>query len=236
MARTKIREKYDVTKITPDQYADEMVYWSSQYERQAKLSWDYGSYTPKALRTRSISEVRREYSRLRSIVQKRMKRMGESEFADSAAYLTNVNKYPTLREIKDVGDLYKKLEEISHTVAARSSSVAGQRSIMFDRLQTLHDNGYTFITPQNFKAFGKFMEEYRNTKTDMLYPSGQAVKKFMALSKIVDVNSYAVQNQFAEYLAKMERLDALKKWKEQYTQRTGHTPNAREIYRKVREL
>lgn len=126
-----------------------------------KLSFD--RYDPQALNKHDVKELRREYSRLRSIARKRLERLETSEYNETAAYRLNRNKYVPLTQIRgkteeDHSELVNKLSALADFVTARSSTVSGQRSIEKERIETLHEHGYTFVNKGNLREFGEFMQ------------------------------------------------------------------------------
>lgn len=117
----------------------------------------FDSYLPSELSKMDTRSLRKEYSRLRDIAHKRLARMGESEFKTSTAYQLNVNKYKKLKNIRSEKELISRLSDLSRFVEARSSTVTGQKGIISDRLNTLHENGYNFVNRENLTEFGRFM-------------------------------------------------------------------------------
>ena len=117
----------------------------------------FDSYLPSELSKRDPRELRKEYTRLRDIAEKRLKTMKKSEFRTSIAYQLNANKYKKLRNMRSEKEMISLLSDLSKFVSARSSKVTGQRAIIKDRLSTLHENGYTFVNRENLAEFGRFM-------------------------------------------------------------------------------
>lgn len=115
-------------------------------------------YDPQSLQKLSEKQLRAEYSRLRSIARKRLERLGESEFSDTAAYRLNRNKYVPLVQIKNKSQLVNKLSALEAFLNARSSTVRGARGIETERIATLHEHGYTWVNKANLKEFGEFMQ------------------------------------------------------------------------------
>ena len=135
------------------------------------------------------AELRREYSRLRDIAQKRLGRLGESEFGRSWAYMNNVGKFPKLSEFKTKNKITSKakfakaLAQLAHFVESPQSTLSGQREIRAKTIETLHGSGYTFVNEKNFFDFLEFMEEFRIRKLDEIYDSERATSLARAANR-----------------------------------------------------
>ena len=155
----------------------------------AKPTYDRDWYTPANIKNfiaadpKNIKAVRKEYTRLRDIEEKRIKRIAEvPDFRRMQVYKKNAGKYPKLSEIK--GDrLPYLLSALERFVSAKGSTVFGIRDIRRKQISTLHEHKYTFVTEENLTQFGEFMEEYRAQKLDELYDSGDAADTYGLIVK-----------------------------------------------------
>jgi len=178
-----------------------------------KLNYDADWYQPRNLRQQmkagNLGEIRKEYTRLRDISQKRLKRMGQTMWKDTQTYQRNVHHYPKLKDIKSEAELAHRLSDLSRFITAKTSSVSGMESQMKKALKTLHEHDYNFVSKENFLQFGKFMEEYRFQKLDeMGYDSGTAAEAFNQL-EIHRVDPEKVKEDFEFWLKNQEALEAL---------------------------
>nr|DAJ64766.1 MAG TPA: hypothetical protein [Caudoviricetes sp.] len=202
-----------------------------QTERQAKPAFGFdNAYEPAKLAQRDIRDIRKEYSRLRSIVRKRLDRMQNSEFAKTKALTTNVDKYKPLAEIKTTAELLKSTRDIAATVRSLQASVQGQRAIKYQNLVTLHEHGYTNVNDNNYQAFTQFMDLYHNTNLDKIYDSERIAELFESMSDAVDVNRKTIMNKFNAFMSDVDKtervVDKIKK--------SGKSA-ARDFYRAFRE-
>lgn len=131
------------------------------------------------------AEMKREYSRLRDIAQKRLKRMGENEFSRSATYEENVGKFPVLKEFTDKtgkitsqGDFAKTLAKLARFIESPLSGTRGQTVVKKKTIQSLHAAGYKFVNNKNYWDFVDFMEELDDRKLSEIYDSDRSVKLF----------------------------------------------------------
>lgn len=181
----------------------------------AKLTYDPNWYIPTKIKA-EIQEngaaVRKEYTRLRDIAQKRLKRLEAGGYADTQAYLKNYKHYPKLKDIKSDSELASRLSDLARFITAKGSTVSGQKEIMKKSLATLHDTGYTFVNENNFRDFGKFMEEYRHQMLDMSYDSGDAADLYGVTIKH-QLDPEKVKQDFEFWLENLDRAEKLRKSK-----------------------
>lgn len=127
--------------------------------RYIKFTFPISAYQPQALQEGySEKELRREYSRLRSVARKRLERFVGSEFEDSNAYRYNKGKYVPLSQVSNIGELVHLLSDVSRFLTAESGSVSGQRAIRDKAIATWREKGYTWLTKSNYAAFARFLE------------------------------------------------------------------------------
>ena len=155
--------------------------------------------------------IREEYTRLRDISQKRLKRMAKDPiFSKSDTYLKNVENFPKLKDITSPEMLADKLADLSFYISQKTSTLAGAKEVMYKSLETLHANDYTFVTPENYLEFGKFMEEYRFQIQDEEYDSGDAAETYGVLEKH-KIPVEQIKIDFEYWIANRETLDKLYK-------------------------
>ena len=156
----------------------------------AKFVPAYEDYSVDALRGVSVKDLRREYTRMRDVAQKRVKRL-QKEFPEAKAgqkvvKLYNdkgevVKEYLGFRELKDIhpNDLTKALSEMAKFVNAKTSTVTGQRQRMRKTMTTLNKaigggkDGQAGVTKENYWRVIKILEEARKQK--VLYGSDKIV-------------------------------------------------------------
>ena len=182
----------------------------------ARPTYDYNWYTPSELKTKlelggaTAKEVRKEYTRLRDIAQKRIKRLAKAGYTDTEVYQRNYKHYPKLAGIKSDSELAQRLSDLSRFVSARSSTVKGLREREAKVLKTLHENEYDFVNEGNLKDFGEFMEQYRNEKMDTAgYDSGDAAELYSVIEKH-KLDPEMVAEDFEFYLENIEAAKELK--------------------------
>lgn len=127
--------------------------------RHTKFTFPISAYQPQALQEGySEKELRREYSRLRSVARKRLERFEGSEFEDSNVYRYNKGKYVPLSQVSNKGELVHLLSDVARFLTAEAGSVTGQRAIRDKAIATWHEKGYGWINKSNYAAFSRFLE------------------------------------------------------------------------------
>lgn len=116
----------------------------------------------KVMQREDLSSMRKEYTRMRDIAEKRIKRMKESEFAGSKILQEHAGGFQKLKEIKD-NDFAKAFSELSKFVSAKKSSISGQREIRQKTIETWNKQGIP-LNKQNYDRTIAILEEMRKRK------------------------------------------------------------------------
>lgn len=132
------------------------------------LTWEYDEYYPYRLKQIDERALRKEYTRLRKIANKRLNRLQASEYKESDLAREYAGGFALLADVKD---LPRELTALARFVASERSSVTGLKRIDKQTIETLHQHGYTFVNTKNVGQFGAFMEEMRQAGLSKLYSS-----------------------------------------------------------------
>ena len=119
-----------------------------------------------------LRAMKREYTQMRDIAQKRIKRMSESEFASSKTYLSHQKGFAKIKEL-DMKDFAKAFSELSKFVNAKGSTVTGQKHIRYKTIRTWQQQGLN-LNKQNYNRTMQIMDEMRKRK--ILYGSDKAIQ------------------------------------------------------------
>lgn len=138
----------------------------------------------KVMQRENLSAMRREYTRMRDIAQKRIGRLRGSEFSGSVTaniqYDTgkrdkegNPIMAPGFQKLKNISDkdFAKAFSELSKFVGAKRSSVTGQREIRQKTIETWNEQGIP-LNKQNYDRTIAILEEMRKRK--IIYGSDTA--------------------------------------------------------------
>lgn len=123
-------------------------------------------------------ELRKEYTRMRDVAQKRIGRLSDSDYADSKAFSAHAQGFAKLKELNDA-DLPKAFQELYRFVKASTSTVSGQKRAQMKTISTLNraigagQDGQSGVTQKNYWRVIKILEETRKRK--MVYGSDKIV-------------------------------------------------------------
>ncbi len=152
-----------------------------QFLRDNPEEW----YYPEALKSGSLSvaEMREQYNYFRGVAMKRLKRLGESEFADSQAYLKNIKQFKPLSQIESQQELEKRLYTAQKFLRSKGSTISGQKAIRKKAVEAAQEKGLDFINESNIADFGQYMDYLRAKYKGKQFDSERAVRLFVAATK-----------------------------------------------------
>lgn len=135
-------------------------------------------YTPLALElTWDMKDVRKEYSRLRSIWRKRYERLLKSDYKDINLVTDRpIQRYKQLKDITSNREIYHLLSELATIIASDRTTVTGLKKQEKEQMQHINDvYGTELKTHEDLLNFGRFMEQLRDFASDRIYDSDFAV-------------------------------------------------------------
>ena len=190
----------------------------------ARPTYEFSWYTPSEIKAKLDAggdlerQVRKEYTRLRDISQKRLKRLSAAGYENTDVYQKNVKHYPKLKDIKSKSELAQRLSDLSRFVGSSQSTVSGLKEREKKVLKTLKKSGYKYINESNLSDFGDFMEYYRDALYDLEYDSGDAADLYTVVEKN-KLDPEKVKEDFDFWLENVEDAKKIRKAK----RRTGKT-------------
>ena len=135
-------------------------------------------YTPLALElTWDMKDVRKEYSRLRSIWRKRYGRLLKSDYKDINLVKDRpIQRYKQLKDMTSDREIYHLLSELASIIASDRTTVTGLKKQEKEQIKHINDvYGTELKTHEDFLNFGRFMEQLRDFASDRIYDSDFAV-------------------------------------------------------------
>lgn len=138
-------------------------------------------YTPLALElTWDMKDVRKEYSRLRSIWRKRYERLLKSDYKDINLVKDRpIQRYKQLKDITSDREIYHLLSELSTIIASDRTTVTGLKKQEKEQMQHINDvYGTELKTHEDLLNFGRFMGQLRDFASDRIYDSDFAVELY----------------------------------------------------------
>ena len=162
------------------------------------LTWQYDEYYPYRLEQLDERALRKEYSRLREIANRRLKRLLASEYKETDLAKEYAGGFAILAE---VDDLPRELTKLARFVASERTSVTGLKRIEKQTIDTLQQHGYTFVNAGNVGQFGAFMEEMRQAGYSKLYSSEFLANWWSEKGRSKRDNAYKLKQEFEKYVA-----------------------------------
>ena len=144
-------------------------------------------YTPLALElTWDMKDVRKEYSRLRSIWRKRYERILKSDYKDVNLVIERpIQRYKQLKDITSDREIYHLLSELATIIASDRTTVTGLKKREKEQMQHINDvYGTELKTHEDLLNFGRFMEQLRDFASDRIYDSDFAADLYSEGEKL----------------------------------------------------
>lgn len=114
----------------------------------------YHVYSPQQLQKMSDADLRKEYSRLRKVANERIGRLEKAGFGGSKEVEYNAGVYVPLKAVESRRELVMLTSQVSKFIAAKRSTVAGQRETIRRSVATWNRKGVN-VTAANY---GKFID------------------------------------------------------------------------------
>ena len=177
-------------------------------ERKAELKYSFRQYTVYANRIGAgipQNEIKKEYTRLRDILNKRIQRINKSDFAGQGITGQFPTGLPKLAEIAPE-DLPYLLQQAATALNSRGGSLKGLQMRQSETVKSLRESGYTNITDSNIRAFANFMEEARDRGLEKIYGSDTVATLYDTIVAL-DISPRAVMKDFAWWLDNIDNLE-----------------------------
>lgn len=148
----------------------------AKFKPTAKLNFgEIEHYNPQYLRNNyTDAQVRKEYSRLRAIAQKRLVRLAKAGFDQSNVYRYNRYNVRKLSELRSK-EVALALSQLAQFISNPLSTVTGQKHQRKEKIAKLQSYGYD-VTEKNFQSFTEFMELVNEQAVDLGYDSEATVE------------------------------------------------------------
>lgn len=158
-----------------------------------------------AIKPVSISdkEARKQYSRIRGIVVKRLQRLSAAGLWDDSTVTRYKGFLLPLSEVKTDRQLSVLLYQVQELYNSPYASVKGQRAMQEKAIDTFHQHGYTFINKYNIREFGLFMQTMKNAKYDHVVGS-DVIASAYEIEERADLTPEQMRDALSKYLQLME--------------------------------
>lgn len=158
-------------------------------------------------------EARAEYARLAKIANRRLATIkaspdfGDSKRAEQDYFASSANMLKTDRQV------YAALQRVARFNDQKTSTLTGLRAAERKQLETMREEGYTWLNKGNIHEFGKFWKEVKSHAGYKYYGSNRIAELFhKAKKKRIDALTLAAD--FQTWLDNESKLDTMKRSKE----------------------
>ena len=133
-------------------------------------------YSPYQISNMSESAIRKAYSELRSIANKRLGRLEKQGLGMTAR---TGYKFPTIKNIEESSKatIASELADVSKFLRDPRTTVTGEKQFLNNFKEMMTEKGYSDLveTPDKIYKTLQFMEEIRDTNNNRLLPSGDVL-------------------------------------------------------------
>lgn len=176
--------------------------------RQASLKYPFAQYTVYADRIGAgipQNEIKKEYTRLRDILNKRIQRINKSDFAGQGIAGQFPQGLPKLAEIRPE-DLPYLLQQAATAINSSSGSLKGLRHRRSETIKSLKERGYTNIDETNISSFARFMEEAREKGLEKVYGS-DTIATLYDTTIAIGISPDEVMKDFTWWVDNVENIE-----------------------------
>lgn len=183
---------------------------------------DPDDYNPVTLSRLPESELRKEYTRLRRVAQKRLDRIERSsDFSDSPIVTNNKPWLATPPSSIPAADLPSALSHVASLLSAKTGTLTGLRKARAKTLESLRSSGVRGITPKNYGSFTSFMrktqvyrEAYipypkRSKGTERRDAARQLRPRMFSLTQNGNVSESAIMKEFQFFRDNLDKIEKL---------------------------
>lgn len=177
-------------------------------ERKAELKYSFRQYTVYANRIGAgipEKEIKKEYTRLRDILNKRIQRINKSDFAGQGIAGQFPQGLPKLADIAPE-DLPYLLQRAATALNSRSGSLKGLQMRQSETIKSLRERGYTNIDNSNIRQFASFMDEARDRGLEKIYGSDTIATMYDSIADL-DISPEAIMQDFAWWIDNIDMAE-----------------------------
>lgn len=182
-------------------------------DRSLPYSKKYDIYTPYKMESMSEAQIRAEYSKLRSVANKRLQRLDSAGIGMRAL---SGYRFPTIAQIESSSKdtVASQLANVSRWLGDYRSTITGEKQFISEFKEMMQDKGYGSLveTPEDvYKVVGLLDDLRDKYKNDLLrYRSGLTDKDiFDALQQAQRLNMpiNALKQNIELFVANMDALE-----------------------------
>ena len=161
----------------------------------------------------SESAIRKAYSELRSVANKRLGRLEKQGLGMTAR---TGYKFPTIKNIEESSKatIASELADVSKFLRDPRTTVSGEKQFLTNFKEMMTEKGYSDLveTPDDIYNTLQFMEEIRETNNNRLLPSGDVLDVLQQAERLKIPTDKLKDNIdiFAQHLDELENVKPTK--------------------------
>ena len=155
----------------------------------------------------TTAEIRKEYSRLRDVAQKRLHRFESAGATAYQAYQDYKDAFPVLAKLETDEDVIYALSEVSRFLRSKQHSLSGIKEIRNKALATMREQGIDFVDEGNFAQFARFMQSWKEGKWGTTIKGSEDVVSLFRFAEKRGLDPMRLRSGFAEYVQNIETLE-----------------------------
>jgi len=178
-----------------------------------KKNREYRLYTPYQMSNMSESAIRKAYSELRSIANKRLGRLEKQGLGMTAR---TGYKFPTISNIESSSKMTvaSQLADVSKFLRDPRTTVTGEKQFLADFKEMMTEKGYPDLVSDVEQIYRtiEFMEEIRETNSNKVLPSGDALDALQQAERLkIPMDKFKENiDMFVQHLDELEDIKPTK--------------------------
>lgn len=170
-------------------------------------------YSPYQISNMSESAIRKAYSELRSVANKRLSRLEKQGLGMTAR---TGYKFPTIKNIEESSKatIASELADVSKFLRDPRTTVTGEKEFLRNFKEMMTEKGYQDLvdTPDDIYKTLQFMEDIRETNNNKVLPSGDALDALQQAQRLKIPIEKFKQNIdiFVQHLDELEEVKPTK--------------------------
>lgn len=175
-------------------------------------------FSPSQISKMSAREINKEYSRLRSIANKRIERL------QSQGLGRKESKFPTIQQINESSkwSVASQLADVTKFLSSERTTVRGEKKFLAAFREMMESKGYADMvdSPEDVYNMIDFMEMMRERYSDKVFDSGDALDVLQEAQRL-NIPKEKIIEHFDVFATHLNELEQVKPSKhgEEFSQR-----------------
>lgn len=159
------------------------------------------TYFPYQIEQMSEGAIRKAYSELRKVANKRLARLQKAGLGSYGSF-----RYGKLEQMHP-DDVAEELADVSRFLRERRTTVRGAKAFQKNVVSTLQEKGGVFadINQQNFRKWTDFMDNLREKYGNKLFDSGDATDVFSEVERL-NLPDSIIENHYKMFVDNIETI------------------------------